>query len=78
MGVCDGCSGEGVSRKHGNAKYPWDEWLDGRIWKLEEEEDFQVAPESMRAIAYHAARVKGLKIRVQIDNECVYIQAYEE
>ena len=42
------------------SKYPWDEWLDGDHWVLEQGEDFpDVKFNSIRKLAKAAAEVRG-------------------
>ena len=64
--------------RRATAKYPWDEWLDGRIWELKRGEDFQ-SLHSVRSSAYVRARDRGLWARVRIvDEDTVVIQAAKE
>lgn len=46
------------------ATYPWDEWLDGDIWRIEEGTDFNTHPLMMERII--RTRATGRKARVQI------------
>jgi hypothetical protein len=51
------------------AKYPWDEWLDGRIWVLRRGEDFACDVETIRSGAKKRLRKKGMTIRTRIHEE---------
>ncbi len=48
-------------------KYPWDQWLDGKIWRLEHGTDFQGEVESMRVNIYTAAKRIGIKVRTSVE-----------
>lgn len=43
--------------------YPWDEWLDGSIWKLKAGEDFKAKMHTFRSNAGTQARKRGGKLR---------------
>jgi hypothetical protein len=58
-----------VRRSHARSKYPWDEWLDGSVWRLTQGEDFTAKLKSMRVYAATTADRRGLKVRMRIDNE---------
>lgn len=47
------------------ATYPWDEWLDGNIWKLTQGEDFFPHPLMMERIIRTRATGRGAKIRMR-------------
>lgn len=49
--------------KHGNAKYDWAAWLNGKPWELTQGEDFDISLSSFRVSAVQAARDRGGKIR---------------
>lgn len=58
------------------AKYPWDEWLDGRVWKLVESDWYGQPIGSFRSTVYNAARARNKKVTFRSDgNGCAYIQA---
>jgi len=44
--------------------YPWDEWLNGRIWALTYKKDFHCKIESMIANIYEASKVRGYDVSV--------------
>lgn len=58
-------------------KYPYDEWLDGQIWQLEEGEgkDFQVNKMSFMTSVRGAAKKRGLKLKSRVLDNAVVIQA---
>jgi hypothetical protein len=56
-------------------KYPWNEWLDGQVWKLVQGTDFDTAPEAFRDTARHYAIRHGLKFGSCIKGNRVIIQA---
>lgn len=43
---------------HGNAKYPWDEWQDGRTRRIARGEDFEVEAKVMQG----QIKVRGSKV----------------
>lgn len=49
--------------------YPYDEWFDGRIWKLEERTDFDCKPMSLRSALHAAARKRNLELSTSIVND---------
>ena len=58
-------------------KYPWTEWLDGRIWKLAQGSDFDCTISSFRVMVHKAARARDLKVRTVFDgDEAIIVQAY--
>ena len=48
------------------SKYPWDLWLDGRIWQMEWGADFLVKPASFRALIYETAKKRDVAVETQI------------
>lgn len=61
--------------KHGNLRYPWDEWLDGGVWRLEKGTDFQCAVGSFANCARSAALGRGLRIKTHREGQAITIQA---
>lgn len=61
-------------------KYPYDEWLDGKIWRLEEGEDkdFQVTKLSFMTSIRGAAKKRGLKLRSRVLEDAVVVQAFSD
>jgi hypothetical protein len=51
--------------------YPWDEWLDGRVWELVAGDDFSSKPETIRQNAAVQAQRRGgnVKTRLVADGE---------
>lgn len=56
---------------HGNAKYPWHEWGDGRIVKLTRGEDFDVEPAVMRGQVIVRARKEGKAFKTNVRGDDV-------
>lgn len=52
--------------KHGNTKYPWDQWGDGRVWELAHGEDFEVEPDVMRGQVIVRARKEGRRVKTNV------------
>ena len=47
------------------AVYPWDEWLDGDIWQIEQGEDFETHPLMMERIIRTRATARGAKVSLR-------------
>lgn len=58
-----------------NSKYPWEIWLDGRVWKLTKGVDFDCSVNSMRLAAFSKAKRDGTTLNIVMDGECVVLQA---
>lgn len=58
-------------------RYPWQKWLDGRIWRLTRA-DYRGRPENFRMAAYQQAKRVGLRVRIRQPGETgvLYLQAY--
>lgn len=81
-----------VTRQGRTSKFPWDQWLDGSIWRLVENEDWDPADYSNRkdgvpakgfisvAIAAANSRGSGLStVHTEEDGKAVvYLQAREK
>jgi hypothetical protein len=63
--------------RDGKSKYPWDQWLDGRVWLLEKGEDFRISVPSMQSSVTNAARARGLKVKMRARPEGLYIQCLQ-
>ena len=67
-------------RKFGKGRrqiYPWNDWLDGRVWRLTRGTDFKSETKSFASTAAVAADRRGLKLRTtRPDADTVVIQAY--
>jgi hypothetical protein len=55
--------------------YPWDEWLDGRIWKLTRGEDFRPEPRYFGNMAQASGARRGVKVETRVDGDVLYIRA---
>ena len=49
--------------------YPYHEWFNGQIWKLEEYTDFTCKPTSMRSALYMAAAKRGFDLNTSIGKD---------
>jgi len=78
-------SRKGVKKK---SKYPWDKWLNGDIWDLNQEgspeaeedgSDFDIPVKNFRTNLYVAARERGKGVHTRlVRNETgIVFQAYE-
>lgn len=66
-------------RQSGGSRYPWEQWLDGSIWRLTERDDFNGAmPKHIGSQIRINANKRGLAVRVSIDakNGVIVLQAY--
>ncbi len=67
---------DGWHRTKGNTQYPWDKWLNGKVWKFTRGVDFTGASSSFRASARNAGLQRDIKIRTRIlDDGAVVVQA---
>jgi hypothetical protein len=59
-------------------RYPFDDWLDGRVWCVEPGVDFDSKPEAFRNYVHKAAKARGLKVHTYIEKEtgAVIFEAY--
>lgn len=59
-------------------KYPWDLWLNGEQWELSNLKDFTCSTETFRAMAYAAAKKRGVRVRIyrESGSEFFYVQAH--
>lgn len=53
-----------VHRSH--AKYPWDDWQDGRVWEITAGEDFTTTPRYMQTQLHVRARHIGRQVTTRI------------
>lgn len=59
----------------GRKTYPWNKWMDGRIWELRQGKDFKVKPMNFSQQVYmQAARLK-VKAHTAIRGNRVYVHA---
>jgi len=58
------------------AVYPYDTWLDGKIYKLKQGEDFQCTCSSMEGLIRDAAKARFRRVHVyRDDEETIVVQA---
>lgn len=60
------------------AKYPWDQWLDGDTWELIRNFDFRCKVETFKQLASRTARERRLKVNWWngINEDVIFMQAY--
>jgi hypothetical protein len=56
---------EQFPRVQGNAKYPWDEWLDGSPWQLTPGEDIEAKRPTVLTSARAQAKRRGGNVRTR-------------
>ncbi len=56
-------------------KYPWNLWLNGQAWRLEQGVDFECKPINMIAAARSVAYRRALVLRTSLGEDAVTIQA---
>jgi hypothetical protein len=61
-----------------DARYPWDEWFDGQMWKLRRGEDFDVMPSAFRSAISMAASRRRVKVTTRIREDVVFLQRLDE
>lgn len=61
----------------GRSKYPWDEWLDGRVWKLERGKDYSVSEHSMDSQLRSAARKRVGNMQIKMGIGFLIIQFHK-
>lgn len=49
----------------GEARYPWDQWLDGQVWELVSGEDFTAKPPTLKANAQLQAKKRNGRVRTR-------------
>jgi len=60
-----------------NSKYPWNEWLDGKIRRFTRGEDFTCESRRFVSACHEAAKRMRLHVRTRVlDETTVVIQAY--
>ena len=64
----------------GNAKYDWEQILNGKTWELIQGEDFEMEPRTFVAHCHGTAKRRNLKVRTHIDlsKKAVIVRAYDE
>ena len=61
-------------RKGKSNKYPWKDWLNGKVWKLTQGTDFTCSSQTFRGMVYSASHRKGLKVITREEGNYVYLQ----
>lgn len=56
-------------------RYPWHEWLDGQLWELSRDTDFNDPVEALRKYAWSAAKSRGLRAITRVVNGNLYVRA---
>tara|TARA_R100001163_G_scaffold34096_1_gene26349 strand:- start:830 stop:1099 length:270 start_codon:yes stop_codon:yes gene_type:complete len=56
-------------RRGRGPSYPYHEWFNGQIWKLEEWTDFDCKPTSLRSAMYAAAQKRNLELSTNIGTD---------
>ena len=46
--------------------YPWDDWLDGRIWRLDPGKDFTCPPKSLESVIRTTANRRGVRVHIRV------------
>ena len=57
------------------AKYPWEQWFDGQVWKLTKGADFLTNPESFRRTAGMAAARMHVHAETRVVGDVLFLQA---
>lgn len=61
------------------SKYPWDEWLDGTIWRVKQGEDFDIDTKNFRNSVRAAAFKRGLGVHTEVeDDKTLVFQTHEK
>lgn len=50
-------------------RYPWHQWMDGSVWKLEQGVDFEGSLKTMRATVVAHARRHDVAVRTQVERD---------
>lgn len=56
--------------------YPWDEWMDGNAWQIEQGTDFLPEPRNFVAAMHMKAKKKGMKLKTTVDGKKIQFQFY--
>lgn len=59
------------------AKYPYDDWFNGQVWKLKQGVDFDITAKNMQINLYAAASRYDLKLQTKLRGDELIIQAVE-
>lgn len=67
---------ETFPKRHGNTRYPWADWFDGRVWKLKQGEDFPGQVRAFRERFYREAQARGYFVQTRtLGEDTLVIQA---
>jgi len=58
--------------------YPWEEWLDGQIRKLDKGEDFDGPAMSVERVIRTSANRRGIRVRIRVEGDSIYLQAHTD
>lgn len=60
--------------------YPWDEWTDGSIWKVTQQEDFpHTTAKSFQVRLYGIARMRHMRVHTKVvGDDTVLFQFFKE
>lgn len=53
----------------GTRRYPWETWMDGATWELEQGKDFDVSGDSFRSAAYTWSKRNGVRVSVSVSKD---------
>lgn len=51
-----------------NAKYPWNEWMNGQTWRITQGVDFDCKTQSIKFLIYKRAEVLGITVKVHTES----------
>lgn len=63
------------SKRKRATKYPWDEWLDGSVWRITQGVDFTLSLRAMQSSVIIAARRVGRCVTTRVEGEHLILQA---
>lgn len=58
-------------------KYPWDEWFDGKMRKLQHGVDYELETRNMQRGILKKARQRNVRIRTAVEDDVIYLQRIE-
>lgn len=70
--------GEFPSKATAFKKYDWKTLFDGKVYELTAGEDFHCKPNSFAQLAYKVAKARAIKVRSNIAETTVTIQALKD
>jgi hypothetical protein len=59
-------------------RYPWDEWLNGEVWQVQQGEDFDCTMASFYTLLWVTAKTRGGKARTTRDGNTLTFQFVKE